>query len=395
MMRIKIIILILLLLAQAACLEETNPAFDEKAFTKIYDNYQFSASYFPIDVQQTSDGGYLILGGRRLTTTTFTGIYLLKADKFGNFISDEEIDESYVNPVGDLMKIGADYYFLCMDPLTLQTHVARVDGNGEGFTATSVSASLTYPAAASLDGTSIIALSYNSVSLQSVISIVTSTGNVTSSKGYTIGAGEGIEEPIINHYLRTGRQFPFQTGKAGSLYYFNGFYNYTFSLVFTNISQDVPNGVVQGQQEDGGFSELVPVAGNSFAAARFNFGDNFLLPKVSLNTSGVSSSTDLGGFTLPELTPNATVRIIRATLNRQNVLVYAANTKSNQVGLYVYDEASGEFLSSRYVGYSNPLEVAAIKQTAEGDLVICGTTYVAGRFGRFCLIKIPQSDIKL
>lgn len=395
MMRIKTFFLILFLLAQVACLEETNPAFDEKAFTKIYDNYQFSASYFPIDVQQTSDGGYLVLGGRRLSTTTFTGIYLLKADKFGNFISDEEIDESFVNPVGDLMKIGADYYFLCMDPLTLQTHVARVDANGENFTATPVSTTLTYPAAASLDGTNIIALSYNSVNLESVISIITSTGSVSSSKGYTIGAGEGVEEPIINHYLRTGRQFPFQTGKAGSLYFFNGFYNYTFSLVFTNISQDVPNGVVQGQQDDGGFSAIVPVSGNTFAAARFNFGDNFLLPKVNLNTSGTSSSTDLEGFTLPELTPDATVKIMRATIKNQQVLVFAADTKSKQVGLYFYDEASGTFLASRYIGYSNPLEVAAIKQTTEGDLIICATTFVGGRFGRFCLVKIPQSDIRL
>jgi hypothetical protein len=395
MIRIHALRITVLAVMLTGCLEEANPAFDEKAFTKIFDNYQFSASYFPIDVQQTSDGGYLILGGRRLTTTTFTGIYLLKADKYGNFTSDQEVDESYVNPVGDLMKIGADYYFLCMDPLTLQTHIARVDANGEGFTATPVATALTYPAAASLDGTNIIALNYNPVTLQSVISVMTSTGTVTSSKGYTIGVGEGVEEPIINHYLRTGRQFPFQTGKAGSLYFFNGFYNYTFSLVFTNLTQDEPNGVVQGQQDDGGFSAVVPVSGSTFATARFNFGDNFLLPKVTLSTSGVSSSTDLGGFSLPELTSNTTVRIIRATLHDKNVLIFAANTKSNQVGLYFYDEASGEFLNSRYVGYSNPLEIASVRQTAEGDLIICATTYLAGRFGRFCLIKIPQSAITL
>ncbi len=394
-MRITLFVLISVLLVQTACVEETNPALDESTFTKIYDNYQFSASYYPIDIQQTSDGGYLILGGRRLTTTTFSGIYLLKADKFGNFVSDVSIDESYVNPVGDLMKIGADYYFLCMDPLTLQTHIARVDADGGGFTPVPASASLTYPAAASLDNTNIVALSYNSVTLQTVISVITPTGSVTSSKGYTIGAGEGVEEPIINHYLRTGRQFPFQTGRSGGLYFFNGFYNYTFSLVFTNLSQDVPNGVVQGQQDDGGFSAVVPVAGNTFAAARFNFGDNFLLPRVTLNSSGITSSTDLGGFTLPELRANATVRIIRATLKNQDVLVFAANTKSNQVGLYFYDEGTGEFLSSRYVGYSNPLEVASIRQTAEGDLIICATTYVAGRFGRFCLVKISQNDIRL
>ncbi|MDL5047145.1 hypothetical protein QQ054_14060 [Oscillatoria amoena NRMC-F 0135] len=181
----------------------------------------------------------------------------------------------------------------------------------------------------------------------------------------------------------------------GSLYFFNGFYNYTFSLVFTDINQDVPNGVVQGQQDDGGFSALVPVSGSTFAAARFNFGDNFLLPRVTLNSTGTTSTTDLGGFTLPELSPNTTVRVIRAVFDNQNVVVFAANTKSNQVGLYFYDEATGEFLSSRYIGYSNPLEIASIRQTDDGDLVACGTTYVAGRFGRFCLIKIPQNDIKI
>ncbi|MFN3840307.1 MAG: hypothetical protein ACK4RF_06335 [Cyclobacteriaceae bacterium] len=396
MMKQKIAILWLtLFLVQSGCLEETNPAFDEKAFTKIYDNHRFSASYFPIDIQQTSDGGYLILGGRRLTTTTFSGIYLLKTDKFGNFVNDVEVDESYVNPVGDLMKIGADYYFLCMDPLTLQTHIARVDSNGEGFTTTPASTSLTYPAAASLDNTNIITLSYNSITLQSVISVITSAGSVTSSKGYSIGAGEGVEEPIINHYLRTGRQFPFQTGKVGNLYFFNGFYNYTFSLVFTDLSQDVPNGVVQGQQDDGGLSAVVPVSGNTFAAGRFNFGDNFLLPRVTLNSAGISSSTDLGGFTLPELSPNATVRVIRAVFKNRNVVVFAANTKSKHVGLYFYDETTGEFISSRYVGYSNPFEIASIRQTAEGDLILCGTTYVAGRFGRFSIVKIPQNDIAI
>ncbi|MDL5047144.1 hypothetical protein QQ054_14055 [Oscillatoria amoena NRMC-F 0135] len=184
MMKQKSIFLLLtLFLIQVGCLEEPSPANDERAFTKIYDNYQFSASYFPIDIQQTSDGGYLILGGRRLTTTTFSGIYLMKADKFGNFVSDAEIDESFVNPVGDLMKIGADYYFLCMDPLTLETHIAQVDANGEGFTTTPVGGSLSYPAAASLDNTNIVALSYNSVTLQTIISVITSTGSVTSSKG--------------------------------------------------------------------------------------------------------------------------------------------------------------------------------------------------------------------
>jgi hypothetical protein len=394
-MRIVPIASLLFCLSFTACLEQADSALDAQAFTKIYDTRDFDASYFPIDVQQTSEGGYLILGGRRLEDSNFSGIYILKADANGNFLRELEVDESLVNPVGDLMKIGAVYYFLCMDPLTLQTYIAQVDANGENFSAQAVSSGLLYPAAAALDNNSILALNYDPVNKLSVMSVLTAEGTVSASKGFTIGAGDDVEDPLIDHYLRTGRQFPFFVGKSGSQYFFNGFYNYTFSLVFTDLVQDDPLGVVQGQQVNGGFSACVPLGGSTFAASRFNFGDNYLMPRVSLNTSGISSSTDLGGFSLPELEPNAVVRIQRATFNTKPVLVIGANTKSNQIGLYFYDEQTGEFLTSSYLGYAYPFSIAAIKQTLEGDLIVCGTTYLAGRFPRFCLIKIPASELNL
>jgi hypothetical protein len=76
------------------------------------------------------------------------------------------------------------------------------------------------------------------------------------------------------------------------------------------------------------------------------------------------------------------------------VIIFGSNTKSGQIGLYVYDETTGEFLSSKYLGYSNPFEIAALVQTAEGDIVVSGTTYIAGRLPRLCLIKVPKDEIK-
>ncbi len=282
-----------------------------------------------------------------------------------------------------------------MDPLTLEAHLATVDENAEGITMAPLDLILTYPAAAAADGTNVILLSYDGIAKQSVISLVSATGSVPQSKGYSIGAGDAVEEPLINHFLKTGQQFPFQVGRIpGGLYYFNGFYNYTFSLVFTDLAQDDPNGVVQGQQDDGGFSAVLPISASLFAASTFNFGDNNIIPNATLSTSGITSSVDLPGNSLPELESNATVRIIRATINDKNVLVYGSNTKSKQIGLYFYDEASGEFLDSEYIGYSNPFEIASVIQTTEGDLAVSGTTYVAGRLPRFCLIKIPKSSLK-
>jgi hypothetical protein len=388
-------ILLLPILFATACLEESTTALDEKAFTRIYDNDQFDASYYPIDMLQTADGGYLMLGGRRLENTNFTGIYLLKVDRLGNVVNELEVDDNFVNPVAQLMPSGTGFKFFCMDPLTLEAHLATVDENVAGVTMTPLDLILTYPAAAAPDGTNLLLLSYDALDKESVISLMSATGSVSQSKGYSIGAGDAVEEPIINHFLRTGQQFPFEVGRIpGGLYYFNGFYNYTFSLVFTDLNQDDPSGVVQGQQDDGGFSAVVPINATTFATSTFNFGDNTIIPNAVLNTSGITSSVDLAGNILPELESNATVKIIRAVINGKNVLVYGSNTKSKQIGLYFYDEATGVFLDSEYIGYSNPFEIASVIQTTEGGLAVSGTTYVAGRLPRFCLIKIAKSSLK-
>lgn len=390
----RIVCIILSFSLVTSCSEESNPEFDIQTFTTIFDNNKFDASYFPIDMRQTPDGGYIILGGRKLDDSNFTGIYLLKADKFGNFEKEIEVEETSVNPVARFTEYQTKYYFFCMDPLTQQAQIANVDANLEAVTITPVQGGLTYPAAASFVDNNFVLLGYSNGDKQSVISILNPDGGVLASKGYSIGTGEDVEEPIIQHYIRTGRQYPFEVGKAaGGLYFFNGFFNYTFSLVFTDLTSDDPIGVVQGQQDDGGFSALTPLSGNKFASARFNFGDNFLIPNKELSTSSITSSTDLGGYSLPELVPNAKVRILRATVDSEDVLIYGSDTKSKQIGLLFYEEATGTFISSRYLGFSNPFEIASLIQTSDEGLAVCGTTYVAGRFPRICIFKLSKEQL--
>ena len=378
----------------SSCSEESNPAFDMDNFSTIYDNNQFDASYFPIDMRQTPDGGYLVLGGRKLEDSNFTGIYLMKADEVGNFVQEIEVEETSVNPIAKLTEHEGKYYFFSMDAVTQEAQIVDVDADLSAITVTPVQGGLTYPAAASFVDNNFVLLSYDNGSKESVISLVSVSGGVQASKGYSIGTGEDIEEPIINHFIRTGRQYPFEVGKvSSSLYFFNGFFNYTFSLVFTNISSDDPVGVVQGQQDDGGFSAVTSLGGSKFASSRFNFGDNYILPNKELSTSGNTSSTDLGGYSLPEMVENADVRILRATIDGKNVLIYGTDTKSKQIGLLFYDEAAGTFLSSRYLGFSNPFEIANIIQTEDGGLAVCGTTYLAGRFPRICIFKLSKDKV--
>lgn len=383
---------ILALVVLFGCSNDSDPTADKASFTRIYDNNKFNAAYNPIDIKQTPDGGYLILGSRRLDTSLFPGIYLLKVDEFGGFVSEEEVDDELVAPIGPLMQHSdGGYYFFCMLDVGLQTQLIRVDP--DGTIADQFAVGNSYPAAAAQDGNNFLLLSYNHVDKESVVSVVSPSGAVSSSKDFSIGAGDAVEEPIINHFLLTGRKLPFVVGKVGSAYYFNGFYNYTLSLAFTDLAADEPQGIVQGQQDDGSISQVMPLDGGKFALARFNFGDNYFLPSTTVNSSGISSSTDLGGNPLPELAPNAKVAILRTTIDARKVVIYASDTRSKQIALFGYDEATGALVGSKYLGFSNPFEIASLTPTADGGLIVCGTTYVAGRFTRICLFKLSQEEL--
>lgn len=377
-----------------SCAEESDEDFGKERFTSIFDNDQFSATFYPIDFKQTPDGGYLVLAGRMIPDANFRGTYLLKADPFGNFVRELSLDDQYVNPVGDLMEMEGAYYFFAMDALSLQGQLIRVDAQA-GSAGIVAAQGVTYPAAACADAGGFLLLSYNHVDKASIVSRHNLQGAITKGPvGFPIGAGDEVEEPIINHFIGRGKRFPFQVGKATEgLYYFNGFHNYTFSLVFTDLAGKDPRGVVQGQQDDGGFSAVVALTENRFAAARFNFGQNYFLPNVNLQTNGPTVGAYLGGNELPELIPDARVKILRANTRAGDILVYASDTRSKQIGLFFYDEANGALISSRYLGFSNPFEIASIIQTADGGLAVCGTTYLAGRFPRICIFKFSQSDL--
>jgi hypothetical protein len=387
----RLLVIAILTFIFIGCANDSDPAADKANFTRIYDNNKYNASYYPIDIKQTPDGGYLILGGRRIDDSNFSGIYLMKVDELGGFISEQEVDENYVNPIGPLLESSGNYFFFCMSSVGLQTQLFQVDT--EATISNPVSVGGSYPAASAMDGNNFLLLSYDNFNKNTVVSVVTPSGSISQSKSFSIGAGDAVEEPIINHFLRTGKQIPFLVGKAGSQYYFNGFYNYTLSLSFTNLVADDPQGIIQGQQDDGGVSQVVPLDGGKFALARFNFGDNYFVPNASLNTSGISSSTDLGGNPFPELIANASVKILRLTIGSKKVALYASDTQSKQIALFGYDESTGEFIGSKYLGFSNPFEIASLTPTTDGGLAICGTTYVAGRFPRICLFKLSKDEI--
>ena len=80
-------------------------------------------------------------------------------------------------------------------------------------------------------------------------------------------------------------------------------------------------------------------------------------------------------------------------MKEKDVIAYASNTKSGQIGIYLYELSNGEFLGSRYLGFSNPYEVNSIIVTADGGIAIGATTYVTGRFPRITLFKLSENEL--
>jgi hypothetical protein len=383
----------------SSCKNEADPAADKSFFTKFYDNSNFNVAYTPFDAVQTSDGGYIVMGMKRVIDSTGLTvdpgvIYLMKTDEFGAFVSHIELDDDLVTPAPALLNVNGKFYFFCMTSSDLSTQLIEVSENGTVAQQLNVGGS--YPLAAEVDGNNLLLLSYDVGNKKTEMAVVGTDGikNPNLTKSFTIGAGDGPEEPIINHILRTGRQLPFQVGKtANGLYFFNGFYNYTLSIVFTNLTSDSPLGVIQGNQDDGGMSSLLSLAGGKFAAARFNFGDNYFMPQATLATGSTSSTSDLAGNAFPELQPNAPVTIINATINGNPRVIYGSNTRGKQIALFGYNPADGSFVGSKYIGFSNAFEIASITPTDDDGLVVLGTTYIAGRFPRICLFKLSAESL--
>lgn len=373
-----------------ACGEDSNPVTETKNFTSIFDSNQFSDGFYPIDMQQTTDGGYVVLAESKLDSTQLTGVYLLKADKYGNFVKFIKADTLF-NPIGRLSKIANKYYFFCMR--NTDTKLASFDENLDNFT--SVDVAYTNPAASAPLENGLLLLSVNTDSKQTIIAQIGLDGGTIRDKGFSFGDGDDSEKPLSEHFLKQGKQYPFDVGMlTPGIYYFNGFYNYTFSLIFTNMTSDDPIGITAGQNDDGGFSALVPLSSSKYAAARFNFGENYFLPNTTIvATSQSTPSVLLGGLTIPELISETKVKILRATVNQKNVLVYAADTETRQIGLYFYDEATAEFIGSKYLGFSNPFTIGNLINTEDGGIAVCGTTYLAGRFPRLCIFKLSKEEV--
>jgi len=388
----RIILLVLFVGGVLFSCSDDEPALTE-SFLKIYDDSNLDINYKPIDVVETVDG-FIILSGVELSKSDFMGVRLMKMDEEGLFVFDNILSD-YVVPIGEMHLNEADSnsYFFAMNPTSLEAVLIGVNPRLEIQTEALIGG-INYPlSSARLSNGNLLLQSYDPLSQETEISEISLDGSFVAGTSYSIGPGDDVEVEIINHFLNaTDRPLPFFCGEiAPGSYYFNGFYNYSFSLVFTDFS-DSPLGVVQGQGSNAGIRAALPLGGADFAIAGYQFDANFQLASVPLTTTGLSSSVDLFPGNMAEVKPYSRVQIIPYTLE-ESFSVFACETKSRQILLNFYN-SSGEISGVHRIGYLNPFTFASIKSGKDQSLLILGTTFSAGRFERIFLNKISAEEVR-
>ncbi len=377
----------LIILFMISCKEEEPEIQPDESFLKIYNNEGFETVYTPIDFVQSADSSYFILGSYDYKNT-----YVLKTDKFGKYLWDFEMDENYVNPIPGVFEANSNYYFFCMDELSLQTLLFQVsDSSSAPQLVQTFGRSFPLHASQNSQGETLL-LSYDYDEQASRLDII--NANFGLVEGNTYPVQDDYLEYIDGHINRTGTRLPFFTGESDGRYFFNGFSNYTLSVHFVNKNDFSQTGVISGFQEgDEAVSGLLNISGNNYLLSRYSFNENFIIPNSAINENSTMTSTDFTGNDHPEITQRAFFHHALLDVNGTSVIASATSTKSGQAILYFYNSNSGELLGSKRLGYNNPYESVKIVQSLDGGLTILGNTYITGRFSRIYLYKLSQQDV--
>lgn len=372
--------------------EEFDPT---SAFLQIYDDNNYNVSYQPVGLG-ASDSNFFILSERKLDVSNFAGINLVIANRDGTFKQETQLEDRFVAPTKGLLKVGPLHYFFCMDRNTLRPQLGIVSSSGQEIEFIALNMNASYPLAASVGrDNKLVLLSYSPENRNSVVTIIELNGSISNQANYSIGPGDDVLAAVINHFTNRSDRLPFFCGQApNGSYYFNGFYNYTLSMVFTTLGEE-PTGVIQGQSLNAGMKSMLPTGGNDYAFMGFQFSDHFISGKTVFSSNEITASVNFFNRNIPEIADKAISRIVTYSSNSSEpeMVIFASETEGRQVVLYFFDVFSGNLLSTYYIGTLNPFTLSDLVTFEDGSLAITGTTFLAGRFERIYLVKLSREQI--
>ena len=372
----------------AGCKKDSKP---EDSFIKIYDDENGNKHFHPLSITTSaSNDGYLVM-------SAYDGwrIHLMKIDNAGEFVWNYELPANYVNAVPNLIKSNGENYLVCMDAVGLFTYVLKIDEGNHSTAEVSNFPNVLYPTYAYNSGQAIYIQNYNRLSMQTGIHKLTSDlSSITQSADLDIFTD--VEDRIVDHITFNGKRMPFFVSSTPEQNYIvmNGFYNYSFSLIFLDQNLNFA-GVYNGAGFNGGLAAISPSGGSQFSLARFSYDNIYYNASVPLVPTTIDIAESIPGQGHSELDAEKPVLIKDISINNVQYKAFLSSTRSNQLLLSIYDRGSGALVGKKYLGKNTPYTACDFIQTEDSGLNILLQAKIMGSFDRIAIIKLSKEQMEL
>ena len=178
----------------------------ESDFVKIYNHPDENLSFYPVDVKELNDGGYLILTGIKddSSDTEFPTAAVIRTNKKGEYMWMSE--STWYSPVRDFLLFQDRTGFIAMNS-QFESFIVFVDPETGTFTG-QLSLELTMPLK-SFQGFNddVIVLGYDNLNRSSVVVRYSNSGIIQNKTFLNVNAD--LQNSVQKHMNKTSKQFPF------------------------------------------------------------------------------------------------------------------------------------------------------------------------------------------
>lgn len=372
----------------------------DASFVRVYESTNIDEAYYPEDIVQLDNKEYLIVSSLiDSSLTNYPKVNLTALAPSGEIISSIVLPENYTNPVPEWLPVGDQYYFVCMDDVTLQAVMVQVSLTGDNLSYSEfMILDRRMPLYASKVGKSILLLSYDRIGRNSIIDLY--DDNFNTQWASSVSANEDFENEVRRHLKKTGKFFPFFIGGVDNdgiydYYYVNCLVNYSMAMLFLEGVSGSVTGRLYTYQEETAISSAIHLELDTFALSRFHSGDNYVFPRAGLDINELQNAENFNDILISQLKDDATMDIMSYELNDKQYVVYASTSKSNKIVLLFFNADTGEQLYVHTLGYGNPVEIANIIQTADNGIAVLGKTWINSQYQRMILYKLSADQLDL
>ncbi|MGB0523525.1 MAG: hypothetical protein ACPGJS_11230 [Flammeovirgaceae bacterium] len=192
-------------------------------------------------------------------------------------------------------------------------------------------------------------------------------------------------------------------GSSGSGYNIKGFFTADGSAILDTIAPHEPISIVGAFPVNTNFPTAVYENGGALHVASMTINDALnenLLPKITYgivdnggSTMAIPDSLDRHEFSTRELVRDYPVSITKVSKGGVDALIYMGTTNNGQILLLSFNQATGDLLNRRLLGFDSFYIGKRFLQTSDGGFAVLGEVVTAGRFKQICLFKFSPSEL--